>query len=63
VGGERKRERQRQRETETQRETQRDREPVFRALSPKWDVFIKALPSTLRELCRRGGKKAVKSQE
>lgn len=31
----------------------------YRALGPKWDAFIKLLPSRLRELCG-GGRKTVK---
>lgn len=30
--------------------------------NPKWNVFIKSLPSWLRELCKRGGWKECKSQ-
>lgn len=40
------------------RDLQRDnveRMRDFEALSSRWDVFIKALPSLLRDLCRREG--------
>lgn len=32
----------------------------FGALGPRWAVFIKTLPSRLRDLCGRGGGKIVK---
>jgi hypothetical protein len=35
----------------------------LRILSSKWDVFMKSLPSGLRELCRRGSRKIRASGE
>jgi hypothetical protein len=32
----------------------------FRTFDPKWNVFIKPLPSRLRDPCRRGGRKTVR---
>lgn len=32
-------------------------------LSPNWDVFSKSLPSRLKELCGRGGRKSVRAEE
>lgn len=32
------------------------------AFIPKWDLFIKPLPSGLSELFRKGGRKNIKSQ-
>lgn len=37
-----------------------DNGPQFGALSPKWGVFIKPLPSKLRGLCGRGGRRVVR---
>jgi hypothetical protein len=32
-------------------------------LSPNWDVFSKSLPSRLKELCGRGGRKSYSQRE
>lgn len=34
----------------------------FGSLSPKQDVFIKPLPSNLRDLCRKGGGKSIRDR-
>ena len=34
----------------------------FEILSPKWDVFIKPLPSALRTLCGREGRKTIRAR-
>lgn len=33
----------------------------LRALTPRWNVFIKSLPSGLRDLCQRGDKRIVRA--
>ena len=35
----------------------------FETLSPKWTVFIKSLPSGLKELCGRGSRKTVRASD
>lgn len=38
-----------------------EREKGFGVLTPKWDVFIKPLPSRVRELCTQGVRKTLRA--
>lgn len=34
----------------------------FGSLTTKWNVFIKTLPSRVRDLCRKGGRKSLRNR-